>query len=353
MRSVLVTGGAGFIGTALIASLMADDIDVVVVDDLRPQIHHDPDEVRARLGSVLREADVRDERFWRGLPSVDAVVHLAAETGVGQSMYEVDRYRSVNVDGTRNAAHFAADHDVPIVFFSSRAVYGEGRWDCGAHGPHTSSRCCRDAQPAASRETDPVAPVSIYGETKAAAERLFQDGAAGDVPVSIVRPQNVIGEGQSLHNPYTGVLAAFLACLREGLPVQVYGDGHQTRDFVHVSDVVAATRMLLERRPSTTDVLTVNLGSGRRTTLVELADLAIAGAPDGGTMEFVDVHRAGDIEHACAEVTWARECGLPTPGVTVDDAVARFVADGWTRQGAPAAAWEDALGLLRLRGLAK
>lgn len=352
MSRVLVTGGAGFIGSHLARRLDAAGWQVTNLDNLSPQVHRDPDESRRRLVGDLIESDILADDALDGLDDVDAVVHLAAETGVGQSMYEADRYRRVNVEGTRRVAAWCAQRHVPLVFFSSRAVYGEGRYACDVHTDVTDGTCCGAAHPVASREDDPAAPVSVYGETKVAGEQFVAAVAGAGTPMMIVRPQNVIGSGQALHNPYTGVLAAFLARLKEGRPVQVYGNGSATRDFVDVSDVTRVVEALLADPPSGPDPLVVNCGSGARTTLVELAGHAIAGAPVDGTIEHVDVHRAGDIEHACADLTRLRALGLPEPAVPVADAVAAFIRDGWDAPGADSRAWDDALDALAERGLA-
>lgn len=352
MSRVLITGGAGFIGSHLGRRLDAAGWQVTSIDNLSPQVHLDADASRRRLVGDLIEADVGDDAALDTVGDVDAVVHLAAETGVGQSMYEVERYREVNVEGTRRVAAWCAARGVPLVFLSSRAVYGEGRYACAEHPEATDGSCCGLARPVASREDDPMAPVSIYGETKVEGEQLVVAGAGGEVPVVVIRPQNVIGSGQALHNPYTGVLAAFLARLKEGRPIQVYGDGSATRDFIDVSDVAELVEALLTTPPPVGSPLVVNCGSGIRTSLVELASDAIAGAPVDGSIEHVEVHRAGDIEHACADLTRLVGAGLPTPRVTVADAVARFIRDGWNEPGAASTVWDDALDDLAERGLA-
>lgn len=352
MSRVLITGGAGFIGFHLGRRLAAAGWDVVSLDNLSRQVHLDAHVSRERLTGDLIEADVLDDGVLDQVGIVDAVVHLAAETGVGQSMYETERYRRVNVEGTRRVAEWAGTAGVPLVFFSSRAVYGEGRYRCEDHPAIADGSCCDQARPVPSTEDDPFAPVSVYGETKVDGEALLVGGAAGPSPVFIVRPQNVIGAGQALHNPYTGVLAAFLARLREGRPIQVYGDGTATRDFVHVSDVARLVEALITRQDAFASPLVVNCGSGVRTTLLELASHAINGAPVDGTIEHVEVHRAGDIEHACADLSRLRSLGLPMPVVDVGDAVAEFITEGWNAPGAASTVWDDALDALADRGLA-
>lgn len=349
----LITGGAGFIGQHL-ARRLRDAWELTALDLLNPQVHLDPDAARAAFPGQVVVADVSDPDAWARLNPPDLVLHLAAETGTAQSMYEVDRYRRVNVEGTRLAGKAARDWGVPLVALSSRAVYGEGRYRCPDGRVQFGAPTCADAVPEASQETDEHRPVSVYAETKSAGESLLAE-CATDIPVAILRPQNVIGPGQALHNPYTGVLAAFLARLREGQPLLVYGDGHQTRDFVHVQDLAAlvewSVARLLDQPPS---LLTLNCGTGVRTTLDELARYALQGSPVPQTeVVHVEVHRAGDIEHACADLTLARTLGAPTPAWSTRDAVAHFIAASWAEPGASPHAWEAALDELAQRGLTR
>lgn len=353
---VLVTGGPGFIGQHLARHLITAGHEVAALDLLHPQVHVDPEAARRAFPGPVVVGDVAEAPTWHqvgaAVPDAAVLVHLAAETGTGQSMYEVDRYHRVNVDGTRRAAEFAVGHGIPLLVMSSRAVYGEGRYQCPDHRPTFGRPCCPAATPAASREDDPHHPVSVYGETKSLGESVAVAVCADRVPVTLVRPQNVIGPGQSLHNPYTGVLAAFLAMLREDRPLSVYGDGHQTRDFVHVADVAALLAHLVAHPPTPGSPLVLNSGTGVRTSLVELAGLAADAAPLASRgVVHVEVHRAGDIEHACADLTRLAELGCPPPESTTAEAVRDFVRASWERPGVPASAWDDALGELADRGL--
>lgn len=348
---ILLTGGAGFIGHHLARRLVADGHDVVALDNLLPQVHQDPEVSVQRFPGPVIVGDVTDPQSWRSLPPVDAMVHLAAETGTGQSMYEIERYRRVNVGGTQAAGEYAVVHGIPLVALSSRAVYGEGRHECPEHATTFGSRCCPRATPAPSRESDDHAPVSVYGQTKSEGEGALQ-AAATAVPVTSVRPQNVIGPGQALHNPYTGVLAAFLAMLKEGAPLTIYGAGTQTRDFIHVQDLVALLTWALITPPPLGRQRVLNAGSGVRTTLVQLADYAAAGAPDHTAgVRHLDVHRAGDIDDACADLTLGRSLGVPATQWSTRDAVIDFVRASWDKDGAPARAWDQALDELSQRGL--
>jgi dTDP-L-rhamnose 4-epimerase len=264
-------------------------------------------------------------------------------------MYEQDRYRRVNVDGTRLAGEYAARWGAPLVAMSSRAVYGNGRHECPQHDVTFGDPCCALASPASSREDDEHRAVSVYGETKSLGERVLGELP---VPVAVIRPQNVIGHGQALHNPYTGVLAAFLARLREGKGLTVYGDGSQTRDFVHVSDVARLIAWVLANPPAPGRPLVLNSGTGVRTTLLELARYSIAGSPRGDApIDHLDVRRAGDIDHACADLTRLRELGAPTPEWSTEDAVADFIRTSWSASGISSETWDRALAELDEHGL--
>lgn len=348
---ILITGGAGFIGQHLARRLVADGHELLALDNLLGQVHLDPVASVAAFPGEVIVGDVADEDAWQGLPDVDAIVHLAAETGTGQSMYEVDRYRRVNIGGTELAGRFAAAQGAAIVALSSRAVYGEGRHACAEHGVTFGAACCDRAVAEDSTESDEHRPVSVYGETKSEGERAL-DGVAQHVPVTTIRPQNVIGPGQALHNPYTGVLAAFLAMLKEGKPLTVYGEGTQTRDFIHVHDLVEIIAWVLTNPGEVGRHRVFNAGSGVRTSLVELADYAASGAPvQTHGIVHVDVHRAGDIDDACADMTALAQAGGPMPVWDTRDAVADFIRSSWEKPGAPAEAWDHALGELKVRGL--
>lgn len=347
---ILITGGVGFIGQHLARRLVADGHKVLALDNLNPQVHLDPSGAVAAFPGDTLVGDVAEPAAWQDVPACDAVVHLAAETGTGQSMYEQDRYRRVNVGGTRLAVQQAISWQSPIVVLSSRAVYGEGRAECPVHGTGFGSRCCDEAIAAASTEDDPHAPVSVYGETKSEAEQEIRS-YGGPVPTVIIRPQNVIGPGQALHNPYTGVLAAFLARLREGRPLSVYGDGSQTRDFIHVQDLARIIAWSLDAAPAKGD-LVLNAGSGVRTTLLELAAYANEGAPRADVpVELVDVHRSGDIQDACADLTRLQDLGATTPQWSTRDAVVDFISWSWDKPGVASQAWDQALDELAQRGL--
>lgn len=348
---ILITGGAGFIGQHTARLLAAAGHELVALDSLNPQVHLDPRAAIAAFPGEVIEGDVASEATWEALPEVDAVIHLAAETGTGQSMYEQERYESVNVGGTRHAGCWALRYGVPLVALSSRAVYGEGRTCCPEHGVGFGAPCCARAPAELSQETDEHRPVSVYGRTKSEGEAAL--AALGpELVAAVIRPQNVIGPGQALHNPYTGVLAAFLAFLREGRPLTVYGDSTQTRDVIHVADLARIIAWSLDGIAATREGFVVNAGTGVRVTLLDLARWSIEGSPlDSAPIEHVDVHRAGDIDHACADMSRLAELGGPMPAVVPRDAVVDFIRWSWDRPGAASQAWDSALDELRERGL--
>lgn len=336
---VLVTGGVGFIGQHLARKLRAGGHDVTALDVLLPQVHARPREAVQQFPGEVIEGDIAEASAWSDLPPFDCLVHLAAETGTAQSMYERERYERVNVLGTRLAARAAVAARTPIISLSSRAVYGEG--------------LSVNGRPQPSHEDDPHAPVSFYGETKSAAEKVLFNETLGKVPATVIRPQNVIGPGQALHNPYTGVLAAFLARLREERPLSIYGDGTQTRDFVHVDDLAQLIVWNIENPAEADRPRVLNCGTGTRTTLTQLAQYAASAAPIASLpIEYVDVHRAGDIQHACADLGRITELGAPLPTKSSQEAVADFIRSSWTGAVASSALWDKALDELVDRGLA-
>lgn len=356
--TVLLSGGAGFVGQRLARRLTEVRYEVAALDLLHPQVHADAEAAKDAFPGPVVVGDVADRDGWTTAASrvrrIEALVHLAAETGTGQSMYEVHRYHRVNVDGARRAAEFAVGHGIPLVLVSAGAVYGQGRHECPEHRPTFGRPCCVAATARPSHEDDPHHPVSVLGETKSLAESVAIAVCGDRVPLTVVRPQNVVGPGQALHNPYAGVLPAFLAMLREHRPLTIYGDGRQTRDVVHVDDVAALLAHLLSVPPQPGDPLVLNCGTGVRTSLVELAALAAEAAPvavpTAGVVR-LGVRPAGDVEHACADLTRLATVGAPRPVHSSAEAVHDFVRDSWDRPGATVSAWDDALAELVERGL--
>lgn len=325
---ILITGGAGFIGRRTAAALAERGDDVTILDSFSPQIHGDPaghDQLVEELsvhGEVIR-GDVRDLALLKSLaPRHDAVLHLAAETGTGQSMYDIVRYNDVNVTGTAallEAVTASESRIGKIVVASSRSIYGEGAYQCPRHGlvypidrsptamddgmfdPHCPV-CGEGIVMAPTPETAPLTPASVYAVTKLAQENLVLAVAkARGLSAYGLRYQNVFGAGQSLSNPYTGILSIFSREMLFGRPIEIFEDGLESRDFVHVDDIVRVNCAALA--PSAVGVCAVNVGTGVGTSVntvtAELARLLNY----TGDITISGRYRAGDIRHNIADVS--------------------------------------------------
>jgi dTDP-L-rhamnose 4-epimerase len=327
---VLVTGGAGFIGTRLANRLCSQGVEVGVLDNLHAQVHGDrPDPIDLDRSVFLRRCDIADRSsIDRVLAEFDpdCCVHLAAETGTGQSMDEVARYCQANVMGTAHLLEGLSNHAPRmrrIVLASSRAVYGEGKYVTASGGVFVpAQRASRDLEqrrfdiredergesisPIPTTEDTPPRPVSVYGSTKLIQEQLMEQiaGLRGWDMVTL-RFQNVFGDGQSLRNPYTGVLSIFVAQLLDGKTLNIYEDGAITRDFVYVDDVVDALMYATQR--GNVGASPINIGSGSPTTILSVAAelIAILNLPDDRFRVTGDF-RPGDIRFAVANIEHAR-----------------------------------------------
>jgi dTDP-L-rhamnose 4-epimerase len=376
MKRVLITGGAGFIGSHLALALAARHHQVTVLDNLSRQVHGAVPEAsptyRSLAGKVaFVRADVTDREALRSaLRDQDLVVHLAAETGTGQSMYEIERYCRVNIGGTALLLELlAGGHSVRrVLVASSRAVYGEGRYQAGSLGavyppPRTAADMSRGdfevhypgcAEPLTLTATDEASlihPSSVYGITKQTQEQLVMSVCPGlGIEAVALRYQNVYGPGQSLSNPYTGILSIFSSLILGGKPVNVFEDGRESRDFVYIDDAVDATALALESPRAANEVF--NVGSGRPVSVLEVAQALVAQLGVAVPVTVSGNFRSGDIRHnyACLEKIGAR-LGY-TPRVDFASGLERFCQ--WTRTaGSSASAYEASLAEMRARGLLK
>lgn len=340
-NTVLVTGGAGFIGCAISGALADVFSRVVVIDNLHPQIHASgqrPPELDSRVELII--GDVTDPAMWDRLLSgitPDVVVHLAAETGTGQSLEESTRHAHVNVVGTTamlDGLNRNAKLPRRILLSSSRAVYGEGAWRSGDGcltypGQRTSASL--DAAQWDFPESEPVpmdasqvtpAPVSVYGSTKLAQEHILQAWAKSyGVETVVLRLQNVYGPGQSLINPYTGIMSLFCRIARSGKSIPLYEDGEVRRDFVMIDDVAAAivSGVIVPEAPAQP----LDIGSGEFQTIRTAAETIAAfyGAP---SPHVTGQYRQGDVRHAWAAVDGARRSLNWTPQYNLDKGIVRL-----------------------------
>lgn len=341
---VLITGGAGFVGSHLADELLAHGYQVRVLDALAAQVHGDQAQWPAYLsGEVERmQGDVRDADTVRAaLEGVDRVFHLAAAVGVGQSMYEIEHYTDVNNRGTAVLLEALSRSPVrKLVVASSMSVYGEGLYADATGRPVWPSQRDADAlrrgdwelrthgeplTPVPTHEGKPPMPTSVYALSKLDQERLcLIVGQAYGIPTTALRFFNIYGTRQALSNPYTGVLAIFASRYMNRKPPRIFEDGHQRRDFVHVSDVARACRLALESDAATGHA--INVGSG---VSVSIADVARAMAKaldiDDAPPEITGQFRVGDIRHCFADITLAREVLGYAPRMTFERGLAELV----------------------------
>jgi dTDP-L-rhamnose 4-epimerase len=348
---ILITGGLGFIGMEVAKLLVEQKRRVILFDNLSPQIHGAVPDLSSLslLSSANVEAvrgDVRRQDDWGAvLADVGCVIHLAAETGTAQSMYEISRYVETNVAGTASLLNYLANHkhDVAkIILASSRSVYGEGAYLCARCGlvyPSTRTEemllskrwqqgcptCKNPIVATATSEDAKTAPASIYAATKLAQEDLVRiAGKALGIPNVIFRFQNVYGEGQSLKNPYTGILSIFSNQLRAGKTINLYEDGQESRDFVHISDVARA--VVLGASGDGADGSTLNVGSGRPTTVERIAVLLMERLGVETQPMISGQYRLGDIRHGYADTTAIHKQLGFAPEISLEQGMDRFVA---------------------------
>lgn len=321
MKTVLITGGAGFIGCHVVTALLARGYHVRVLDSLIEQVHQSGSALRLPAEAELIEGDIRDaEKVKRALVGADHVVHLAAEVGVGQSMYAIDRYVSVNDLGTAVLFQQLIEKPVErVVVASSMSIYGEGlyrdvngnfvddaeRRDVGEGHWEPRDAAGRPLVPAPTPEWKRPSLASVYALGKYVQERLtLMLCAAYGMQGTALRLFNVYGPGQALSNPYTGVLAIFASRLLNRRRPLVFEDGRQRRDFVHVNDVARAFAGALDHPGSAGQVY--NIGSGDHRSIAEVATLLAAamGRPSI-TPEITGKVRSGDIRHCFADITKA------------------------------------------------
>lgn len=344
-KRVLVTGGSGFIGRRLCRELLETGYNVRALDSLVEQVHRG--QTTHVDGVEFIRGDMRDPDIVRqALQGADLVAHLAAEVGVGQSMYAIERYVGANELGTAVLLEAMIKHPVEqIVVASSMSIYGEGAYQTPDGALVMNARRSADdaragvwdpadahgnpLEPIPTPESKPADLASIYALNKYAQERaVLIFGEAYRVPAVALRLFNVFGPGQALSNPYTGVLANFASRLLNGEPPLIFEDGRQQRDFVHVDDVARAFRLALETRRARG--LSVNIGSGRAYAIADVARM-LADAM-GRTVEPEILHkaRAGDIRNCFADTTLAADALGFAASVRLEDALGEL-AD-WVRQ---------------------
>jgi dTDP-L-rhamnose 4-epimerase len=369
---ILVTGGAGFIGSHLVDALLRRGHEVRVYDSLEPQVHPSgavPDYLSKDAEFI--QGDLRDrDRLQHALEGVQIVFHEGAVVGVGQSMYEIRRYVDANSVGGATLLDIVANerHSVEkIIVASSMSAYGEGCYTCPTCGDvypklRTREQLCQHdwevhcphcgvtAYPSGTPESKPFQPTSVYAITKRDHEELFLSvGEAYGIPTVALRYFNVYGPRQALSNPYTGVVAIFCGRLLCGKEPIIYEDGKQSRDFVHVSDIVQANLLAMEREEANFGIF--NVGTGWPTTVRQVADLLTEKL--GCTMqpEICQQFREGDIRHCYADITRIRSRLGYHPRVMLADGIEEVVE--WVRWQTAADSFDRAAAELSVRGLVR
>lgn len=377
MKNILITGGAGFIGSKLAIRLLELGYQVRILDNLSPQIHGaDPEQTSQLYNSIKDRTD-----FMRGtvlsrndlekaIVNQDVIVHLAAETGTGQSMYEVERYTEVNIQGTSLLLDILVNlqHRIEkVVVASSRAIYGEGRYlsnELGTVFPghrHDEDMKRGDFEvkyPGSgpltlmpTDETSRIHPSSIYGITKQVQEQLVLNVSSFSDFVGVsFRYQNVYGPGQSLSNPYTGILSIFSNRIRQDQPVNIFEDGEESRDFVFIDDVVDATIAGIEREEANNQVF--NVGTGVQTTVMDVARALVSYYGNEVPLEISGMFRSGDIRHNYADTRKIKSLLGFTTRISFEEGIRRF-AEWVQTQPAQEAGYEKSIREMKDKGLIK
>jgi dTDP-L-rhamnose 4-epimerase len=348
-KRVLVTGGAGFVGSHLADALLRQGHKVRVFDNLTPQVHPDgwpdylPDDLELMRGD-MRDADA----VKRAVAKIDVIFHFAAAVGVGQSMYEIAQYIGSNTQGTANLLQALLDTKLKIeklVVASSMSIYGEGKYICSHCGevappPRNSEQlkskqwdtlcplCERVLKPVATDESKPLQCTSIYALSKKDQEEMaLLFGRTYSVPVVALRYFNIYGTRQALSNPYTGVAAIFASRLLNHRSPMVFEDARQMRDFVSVYDVVQANLLAMQRCEG--DGMALNIGSGRPITIGDVAKQLTRCLGATIPAEITGKYRAGDIRHCFADISAARRVLGYKPRHAFADSIVELVE--WLR----------------------
>lgn len=370
---ILITGGAGFIGTHLSRHLLVLGHELTILDNFLPQVHAGKTDLAADIAPHARlvQGDVADiNALQTALAGAQCVIHLAAETGTGQSMYEVARYERTNLTGTALLYDLLAKtptHGVErVVVASSRSIYGEGAYFCEKDGvvyptsrssadklagrydplcPKCEGTCITVPTP----ESAPFQPSSFYGLTKQMQEQtVLLFGQVLHIPSFALRYQNVYGPGQSLQNPYTGILAIFSNLARTGRSIHVFEDGLESRDFVYIDDVVQATITCVVG--DAVGCHSVNVGSGERTSVFDVAQGVDEFYGGLSTVETTGAFREGDIRHGMADLTHAQSLLGYHPQWKFRDGLKQFLQ--WANESQPSVVgYEQSLAEMKQRGL--
>ena len=375
---ILITGGAGFIGSNLALFLLQKGYEVTVLDNLSEQIHgNDPENTSPLYASIKGKVNfikgsVASAEDWnKAIAGNETIVHLAAETGTGQSMYQIKKYTDVNVGGTAIMLDILANHKTSVkkvVVASSRAIYGEGKYiskELGTVYPCHRSEKDMDAgnfevtypgtkeplQLVATDEESKIHPTSVYGITKYNQEQMVMTvcPTLGIAPVAF-RYQNVYGPGQSLSNPYTGILSIFSTLIKNKKSINIFEDGKESRDFVFIDDVVRATYLGIEKPEANGEVF--NVGTGVAITVFEVANLLVGYYDAQVSLQVTGNYRLGDIRHNYADINKIETLLSFKPQYDFKTGLKRFT-DWVNSQQVQKSKYEDSIREMKSKGLMK
>ncbi|HEX2683800.1 MAG TPA: NAD-dependent epimerase/dehydratase family protein [Ferruginibacter sp.] len=375
---ILITGGAGFIGSNLALALTNKGHEIVVLDNLSQQIHGDDPASGSPLYKSISgkvefiKGDVTKKEDWeKALPGVDVIVHYAAETGTGQSMYEINRYTNVNIGGTAMMLDLLANNKSyqvkKVVVASSRSIYGEGKYfseELGVVYPgHRLAKemsagdfevkfpgCTKPLQLLATDEGSKIHPSSVYGITKQNQEQMVLCVCkAIGIDAVAFRYQNVYGPGQSLTNPYTGILSIFSSLILNGKPINIFEDGKESRDFVFISDVVEATILGIEKAAGWE---VFNVGFGEATDVITVAKTLAKKYEADVPLQITGNYRLGDIRHNFADLKKIKGVLGFEPRVDFENGISMFT--DWVKmQEVSASKFDDSIEEMKQKGLFK
>ena len=375
---ILITGGAGFIGSNLATHLRSLGHEITILDTLSPQIHGDNPVETSPLYRSIKDTtnfvrgSVTDVAAWETvLPGQDVIVHLAAETGTGQSMYEIKRYVDVNIGGTGIMLDLLANGKYQVkkvVVASSRSIYGEGKYRSEALGiiypgarkdPDMQAGrfeplCPQTGEPLtllATDEDSKIHPSSVYGITKQNQEQMVMTVCSSlGIGATALRYQNVYGPGQSLSNPYTGILSIFSTRIKNGNGLSIFEDGKESRDFVFIDDIVAATTLALTKEEASGEVF--GIGAGVATDVLTVAQALVQHYGIDVPIKVTGAYRLGDIRHNYADLSKSKRLLGFEPKVSFSEGIARFTA--WVNeQAVQADSYDASIAEMKQRGLYK
>jgi dTDP-L-rhamnose 4-epimerase len=377
-QKILITGGAGFIGSNLSLFLIERGYEVTVLDNLSEQIHGTDAENKSPLFLSIKDkvrfikGTVTSIEDWnKAIADNEIIVHLAAETGTGQSMYQIRKYTEVNIGGTALMLDILANNKTAvkkIVVASSRAIYGEGKYVSTEHGAvypaHRSSKemdagnfevtypnTTKPLQLVATDEESKIHPSSVYGITKYNQEQMVMTvcPSLGIAPVAF-RYQNVYGPGQSLSNPYTGILSIFSTLIKNNKSINIFEDGKESRDFVYIDDVVQATYLGIEKAAAEGEIF--NVGTGIATTVSEVADLLVEYYGAAIPLQITGNYRLGDIRHNYADIAKIEKLLSFKPAYDFKTGLKKFT-DWVNSQEVQKTTYEDSINEMKAKGLMK